>query len=129
MAENSTVHEVSQDEYLDAQTHHVPCGCGNIYVIINSNGDFHSITIKGSMAKEAPCGEAWFNAMSGILTFALRRAIKEDEDALYKGIIKQLKNQACNNQTVVAKSCVHQIATVIEKYFKGRKREEETAKA
>ena len=107
-------------EVLDAQTHHVPCGCGNIYVIINSNGDFHSVTIKGAMAKEAPCGEAWFNAMGAILTFALRRAIKEDEDALYRGIIKQLKNQNCNMTTAARKSCVHQIATVIEKYFKGR---------
>jgi hypothetical protein len=109
------------EDKLDAQTHCKQCGCGKLYVIINSNGDFHSITIKGSMAKEAGCGEAWFNAMSGILTFALRRAIREDEDALYKGVVKQLKNQNCNNQSVSGKSCVHQISVVLEDYLKTRK--------
>jgi hypothetical protein len=73
------------------------------------------------MTKESPCGGAWINAMAGILTFALRRAIKEDEDALYRGVIKQLKNQACNNQSIVGKSCVHQISRVLEGYFKGVK--------
>jgi hypothetical protein len=118
--------ETDQDDYLDAQTRTLECGCGKIYVIINTNGDFHSITIKGSMVKEAPCGEAWFNAMSGILTFALRRAIREDENALYKGIIKQLKGQSCNNVSVSRKSCIHQISVVLEDYLKTREKKETT---
>lgn len=117
----SSVPEVIKDDHLDAQTREVKCGCGKLYVIINTNGDFHSIFIKGSMAKESPCGEAWFGAMSGILTFALRRAIREDEDALYKGVVKQLKNQACNNQSISGKSCVHQISVVLEDYLKTRR--------
>ena len=120
MEKVSTVPEVKQDDYLNAETHCVKCGCGKLYIIINTNGDFHSIAFKGSMAKESPCGEAWLNAMSGILTFALRRAIKEDEDALYRGVVRQLKNQACNNHTVVGKSCVHQISVVLEDYLKKR---------
>lgn len=114
------VHETKQDEHLTSETHHINCGCGRLTCIINTNGDFHSLFLKGSMTKESPCGGAWLDAMAGILTFALRRAIKEGEDALQKGILKQLRNQACNNQTVVGKSCVHQIYVVLEKYLKGR---------
>lgn len=59
-------------------------------------------------------------AMAGVITFALRRAITEaikgtevDTDPIENGIIKQLKYQGCNKKP----SCVHGIARALEKYL------------
>lgn len=109
------------EECLEAKTYTALSGCGELKIIINTNGKFQNIFLHGSMTKESPCGGAWLSAMSGILTFAIRRAEQEGDDAIYKGIIKQLKNHNCNCQSVSAKSCVHQISVVLERYFKERK--------
>lgn len=109
---------------MKSQTIKTPCACGSIYLIIDERGGkFFRLGLKGSMTKECPCGAAWLDSMAGILTFGLRRAFaiedrEERHGDLFIGIIKQLKNQRCNNESVVAKSCVHQISDVLSKYIK-----------
>jgi hypothetical protein len=110
--------------YPDSITLTQKCGCGNIYIRIwEPEGQFQRVFIQGSISKTQDCGYSWMEAMAGIITFSLRRAIAEalsgpevDSEPIESGIIKQLKYQGCNKKP----SCAHGIAKALEKYLSMR---------
>jgi len=99
-------------------------GCGSIYCIfMEDEGVFYRLVIRGDMTKETPCGEVWFNSISRILTYALRRGLWEDtaED----GIVKQLcqKTDKCygyvpNEEHIL--HCADAIGRCVNEYVKAR---------
>jgi len=99
-------------------------GCGNLFGIFQyENNCFDRVTLKCDMSKETSCGDSWLGAMGGILTFALRRALVEDElvegtQALKRGIIGQLKSHKCNKRLPgKAMSCADAIARMLVKFM------------
>jgi len=97
-------------------------GCGAIYCIFNEDeGAFYNIEIKGDNAKETPCGESWFNSMSKILTYALRRSVWEGDTQ--RAIVKQLLGNRCNmispNKDHIV-SCSDAIGKMVLEYLKAR---------
>ena len=98
-------------------------GCGHIYLrfLEEEEGAFHKLMISGDMAKEAPCGESWLNAIASLLTFALRRSIWEG--TTQRAIIRQLCGQRCNmaklNQEHIV-SCSDAIGKAVLEYIKSR---------
>jgi hypothetical protein len=97
-------------------------GCGMIYCIFNEEEhSFYNLEIKGDMAKEAPCGESWFNSVAAILTYALRRSVWEGTTK--KAIIKHLVGHQCNgfvaNKEHI-KSCSDAIGKMVLEYIKSR---------
>jgi len=99
-------------------------GCGSIYVIFDEDEHtFHRVRIRGSMAKESPCGEVWLNIVARILTYAIRRGMWED--TLQDGIIKQLcnKSEKCyayvpNKEHIL--NCGDAIGRAVLEYAKSR---------
>jgi thiazole synthase ThiGH ThiG subunit len=105
-------------EYKTITIHKV-VGCGAIYCIFTEDdGAFHKLFIKGDTAKETPCGESWFQSLSKLLTFALRRSLWEGTTK--EAVIKQLLGQRCNKvlpnkeHTV---SCADAIAKAVLQYL------------
>lgn len=96
--------------------------CGNIYCIFAEEADtFHRLTIKGDMARSCDCGEAWFNSIAKLLTYAMRRSIWEGNTK--EGIIKQLLGQRCPSYRVNKErilSCADAIARAVMEYSKSR---------
>ena len=115
---------VASEVEPDSLTFCEKCGCGKIIIRIwEPDGVFCRVFIQGSISKTQECGYSWMEAMAGIITFSLRRAITEaikgtevDSDPIESGIIKQLKYQGCNKKP----SCVHGIAKALEKYLSMR---------
>lgn len=102
-------------------------GCGNVYLIINEEeGAFYNLIIKGDQAKETPCGESFFNSMSAILTYALRRSVWEGTSK--KAIVKHLTGHRCNmyvaNKEKI-QSCSDAIGKMVLEYLKARGLDEE----
>lgn len=104
--------------------HSKPCitisqkvGCGHVYLLIETrNGKFDKLTIKGTMAKTCDCGESFLQSIGKILTFSIRRAIKEG--TLEEGILNHLKGHRCNIPIYKgAMSCVDGIAKGMKKFF------------
>jgi hypothetical protein len=97
-------------------------GCGNIYCIFNEDsGEFYSLIIKGDNSRETACGESWFNSLSAILTYALRRSLWEG--TTQKALVKHLINHRC--QKVVPSeehivSCSDAIGKMVLEYLKAR---------
>jgi len=92
-------------------------GCGYVYLLIETkNGIFDKLTIKGTMAKSCDCGESFLQAIGKILTFSIRRAIKEG--TLEEGILNHLKGHRCNIPIYKGSlSCVDGIAKGMKKFF------------
>lgn len=107
---------------FEAMTMSRKVGCGNIYCIFNEDeGSFYNLIIKGDNAKEAPCGEAWLNAMAAILTYALRQSLWEG--TTQKALIKHLTGHQCamyvpNKEHI--KSCTDAIGKMVLEYIKSR---------
>jgi hypothetical protein len=102
-------------------------GCGSIYLIINENeGAFYNLVIKGDMCREAPCGESFFNALSRILTYALRHSLWEGttQRALVKHLLSNRCNMAVPNQEHIV-SCSDAIGRMVLEYLKARNLDEE----
>ena len=115
----------------DAITMFRKVGCGNVYCIFSENdGDFYNLIIKGDMAREAPCGEAWFNSLAAVLTYSLRRSIAEGNAK--NAIVRHLLNHRCN-MVIPTKdhsglSCTHSIGLMVLEYLKARTDEIEKEK-
>ena len=93
-------------------------GCGHVYLIFNLNkdGTFHKLYIRGTMAKSCDCSESFLDSFARILTFSLRRAIKED--TINEGIVNHLKGHRCSKVVIHGStSCVDGIAKGIQKYL------------
>jgi hypothetical protein len=68
------------------------------------------------MAKTCDCGESFLQSIGKILTFSIRRAIKEG--TLEEGILNHLKGHRCNIPIYKgAMSCVDGIAKGMKKFF------------
>ena len=99
-----------------------PVGCGTIYCLFAEDEDtFYKLFIRGDMARECPCGEAWLNSIAKLITFALRRSIWEGSTK--EGVIKQLLGQRCpsaiaNKEHIL--SCPDAIARAVLEYSKSR---------
>lgn len=97
-------------------------GCGSVYCIFNEEeGEFYNLIIKGDNAKEAPCGESWFNSLGAILTYALRRSLWEG--TAQRALVKHLLNHRCqvvipNKEHIV--SCSDAIGRMVLEYLKAR---------
>ena len=101
-------------------------GCGNLFIIFieHHNGNFHKLLLRGDMSKETPCGESWFWGLARILTFAIRRALSEGEDALEQALVKHMMNQRCNMCFVGTDlSCMDAIAKAVREYIKSKRKE------
>lgn len=105
-------------------------GCGHIYAIIElKGGAFDRLTIRGAMAKSCDCGESFLQAIGKILTFGMRRAIKEGNGTLDIALIKHLQGHRCNKPLYRGSlSCVDGIARVIKKYMEVVNGKKETDK-
>ncbi len=92
-------------------------GCGHIYAIIQlKNRTFDRVDFLGAMPKSCDCGDSFLQALSKILTFAIRRAIKEGNVEI--ALIKHLQGHRCNKPLYRGSlSCVDGIARVIKKYM------------
>lgn len=106
----------------DAMTLHRKVGCGNIYCIFSEeDGQFYNLIVKGDMAREAPCGESWLNAIAAVLTYALRKSLWEG--TAQKAIVKHLLNHRCNtavpNKEHIT-SCSDAIGRMVLEYIKSR---------
>jgi len=96
-------------------------GCGSIYCtfIQLQDGKFHQLLISGSMSKDTPCGDSWFWGLGKLLTYALRRSLKEGSDITEDAIVKQLKHHQCNKFVAGReKSCISAIGMAIKDYIK-----------
>jgi hypothetical protein len=86
------------------------------------------------MSKETDCGDSWIAPMSGILTFAIRRALAEeelgiDDTSLTNGIIKQLKHHKCNKRSIgKSESCADAIGKMIVRFMEIEHAKEEDTK-
>jgi thiazole synthase ThiGH ThiG subunit len=93
-----------------------------VFCIFNEKeGEFYNLIIKGDNAREAPCGESWFNAIAALLTYALRRSMWEGN--AQKAIVSHLKNHRCtkiipNEEHIV--SCSDAIGRMVLEYLKAR---------
>jgi hypothetical protein len=101
-------------------------GCGHIYAIIQlKNKSFDRVDFLGAMPKSCDCGDSFLQALSKILTFAIRRAIKEGNIEI--ALLKHLTGQRCNKPIYRgAVSCTDAIAKLIRKYMElenGKKKE------
>ena len=119
----TTQHSQSQTEPFPGQTYPETTyaeriGCGILYVtVINHDDKFHRLFMKSEASKTCDCGESWLQAMSGVLTFGIRRALKEGN--LDLAILKQLRNHRCNRYSIAtAKSCSDAIYKILDKHFK-----------
>ena len=109
-------------------------GCGRVYCIFTEDdGEFYNLIIKGDNAKEAPCGEAFMNAIASVLTYSLRRSLWEGNTQ--KAIVRHLLNHRCNmavpNKDHIT-SCSDAIGKMVLEYLKARnldeiEKEKETA--
>lgn len=100
-------------------------GCGRIYLIIElKDKKFNKLTIKGSMAKSCDCGESFLQALGRVLTFSIRRAIKEDDDTLEYGVLNQLQGHRCVYPIYRgALSCVDGIAKALKNELEREKKQ------
>jgi hypothetical protein len=79
-------------------------------------------------------GSSWLECFGRILTYSIRRALKEDKEgkkrefkdtSLWQGILKQMVGHLCNRRSIVAKdSCVMAIGNAIKDYIKTKVFEE-----
>lgn len=106
----------------DAITMFRKVGCGNVYCIFSErDGEFYNLIIKGDMAREAPCGESFFNSIAAILTYSLRRSISEGnaKDAVAKHILGHRCNMYVPNKEKI-QSCPDAIGRMVLEYLKAR---------
>lgn len=94
-------------------------GCGNITLRFLEDEDaFHRVFITGSGGKML-CNPSWLEALSRLLTYALRRGIWEGTAS--DGIIKQLCNIRCNeigaNKEHIC-SCMDAVGKATKEYLK-----------
>ena len=91
--------------------------CLTLYICINYKEDnkIDYIKIYGGQHGEVGCGETFFQALSDLLTFSIRR-IRNEHEA--KAIIKTLRYHICNKKIPNpdhTQSCVDAIGQVLEK--------------
>lgn len=93
------------------------CGTINLRFLEDDNA-FHRVFITGD-ADKMKCNPMWLEALSRMLTYALRRGIWEGTTD--EGIIKQLTNIRCNevsaNQDHIC-SCPDAIGKACREYLK-----------
>ena len=124
MEKNSQVHQTGKN--LDLKTYqtitiHKQVGCGSVYcMFLEDEGAFHKLTIRGDMARQTPCMTSWFDPVSRLLTFALRRALWEG--TAEKGILKHLINEHDKCSAYVPNehhisSCADAIGKAVKQYL------------
>lgn len=99
--------------------------CGRLHAIFAEHeGKFFRLFLKGAMNKSTPCGDAWLVPISNLITFALRRGLKEGMGVVERGIIKQLCGERCNtvipNEARVC-SCADAIGKMVKEYLTMKK--------
>lgn len=98
-------------------------GCGKIYCIFveHHNGNFDKMLIRGSMSRNTNCGDSWLWGLGSLLTFSLRRAMKEEGDSVERGIVRQLFHHTCSIGSIkTERSCISAIGKAVETYIKTR---------
>ena len=119
---NELDHNIGIDK--PSKTYQKKVGCGSLYVIFNEhyNGNFDHLIIRGSMSKRTDCGDSWIFGIAKLLTYALRRAFKEDDDSRERGIVRQLIAHTCSKCSLKTElSCISAIGRAIDDYLKLKK--------
>lgn len=101
----------------NSKTYRKVLPCLTLYVCINYKEDkkIDYIKIYGGQHGEVGCGETFFQALSDLLTFSIRR-IRNEHEA--KAIIKTLRYHKCNKRIPNEEhltSCADAIGQVLEK--------------
>ncbi len=105
---------------VHGSTSKVPTGCGPLYVTINEDENGQPFEVFTNMGKAGGCASSQAEAISRLISLALRAGIKTEE------IVKQLKGISCpmvtwgeDGEKIL--SCADALAKTIEKYHSYRK--------
>jgi len=100
-------------EVLPGTTYKLKTGCGNIYVIINSDNG-KPFEVFSVMGKSGGCSASYSEAIARLISLALRSGVEP------KAIIKHLRGIACHqvswSQGEKILSCADAIAKALESH-------------
>lgn len=94
-------------ELLQGTTRKVKTGCGNLYITVTKDETGNPFEVFTSMGKAGGCASAQCEAISRLVSLALRCGIETGE------IVKQLKGISCHQNNGV-KSCADAIGITLE---------------
>lgn len=104
----------SRPKAMTGRTYLVMTGCGKLYITINEDEDGNAFEIFSTMGKAGGCASSQAEAISRMVSIALRSGIDP------KNIVKHLKNITCHRPygfgAERVTSCADAIAKTIEEY-------------
>ncbi len=114
MAKEHRLEPRPRPEVVWGMTRKMPTGCGTLYVTINMDEQGHLFEVFTNMGKAGGCAASQAEAISRLISLALRTGVKAEE------IVKQLKGIRCpmmawwKGEKIL--SCADAIAKAIEQF-------------